>query len=236
VRVRQRQVDDGERPEDRAENEAQAVVQAKMRAAATQGRAPPDDPLAQQQHLVAAAPRSFSRPGANGTDGAHETRRQSSANEWRTGRRDLADSRGRHSLPDQRRTRAADDEDARHNQLSEAVDRELDRIEAFNARKAAAQPQNYGHAEQETRASLSSESSRHRAAFSQNISRINDVWSRQEAQRQLAGVDDTKYHNGLKYERKQSGAFQGKLVSQGTIITIDGEDYVEYRVLTKPIF
>ncbi|KAK2667841.1 hypothetical protein RAB80_017032 [Fusarium oxysporum f. sp. vasinfectum] len=47
--------------------------------------------------------------------------------------------------------------------------------------------------------------------------------------RQLHGRDA-----GVKYERKTLGPFPGKLVSQGTIISIDGEDYVEYRVLGKP--
>ena len=75
-----------------------------------------------------------------------------------------------------------------------------------------------------------------KAAFQENISRLNKVWSHQEAARQQAGVEDAKMHNGVKYERKQLGPFQGKLVSQGTIISIDGEDYVEYRVLTKPTF
>lgn len=37
----------------------------------------------------------------------------------------------------------------------------------------------------------------------------------------------------VKYERKADGPFAGKLVSSGTIITIDGEDYVEYKVLAK---
>lgn len=50
------------------------------------------------------------------------------------------------------------------------------------------------------------------------------------------GAEDTKIYDGIKYERKTTGAFTGKLVSQGTIINIDGEDYVEYRVLTRPSF
>jgi hypothetical protein len=32
---------------------------------------------------------------------------------------------------------------------------------------------------------------------------------------------------GIKYERKQTGPFEGKLVSRGTIISIDDDDYVE---------
>jgi hypothetical protein len=152
----------------------------------------------------------------------------------RTSRREQPTPRGRHSLPDQRMTRGTDNDGARIDGMNDAVDRELARIEAYHARKAATQRQPDFSVGGETTAS--SDSNRHRAAFTQNISRINDVWSRQEEQRQRAGVDDAKYHNGLKYERKQAGPFQGKLVSQGTLISIDGEDYVEYRVLTKPAF
>ncbi|KAJ6436208.1 DDE superfamily endonuclease, CENP-B-like protein [Purpureocillium lavendulum] len=49
-----------------------------------------------------------------------------------------------------------------------------------------------------------------------------------------ADASKDKFHNGVKYERKSTGLFIGKLASPGTIINIDGEDFVEYRVLTKP--
>jgi len=72
---------------------------------------------------------------------------------------------------------------------------------------------------------------------SDDMMRLNSVWARQEAQRiRNAGQDDAKIYNGIKYERKATGPFQGRFVSQGTIISIDGDDYVEYRVLTKPCF
>jgi hypothetical protein len=58
----------------------------------------------------------------------------------------------------------------------------------------------------------------------------------QAARGSLNGTDDSKLYGGIKYERKLSGPFQGRFVSQGSIITIDGDDYVEYRVLTKPSF
>ncbi|ROW00513.1 hypothetical protein VSDG_03250 [Cytospora chrysosperma] len=74
------------------------------------------------------------------------------------------------------------------------------------------------------------------ASFNESISRLNRVWASQEAHRLRTGNEDAKIHMGIKYERKQTGPFEGKLVSQGTIISIDGEDYVEYRVLTKPTF
>lgn len=74
------------------------------------------------------------------------------------------------------------------------------------------------------------------ASFRDNINRLNNVWSSQEAHRIRTGGEDAKIHMGVKYERKTNGPFQGKLVSQGSIISIDGEDYVEYRILTKPTF
>lgn len=73
-------------------------------------------------------------------------------------------------------------------------------------------------------------------AFRENLGRLNNVWSQQEAHRIRTGNEDAKIHLGTKYERKATGPFAGKLVSQGAIISIDGEDYVEYRVLTKPSF
>lgn len=76
-----------------------------------------------------------------------------------------------------------------------------------------------------------------------NIKKLNKVWVAQQAAttHSAAGTppvvdNEVKYHNGIKYERKQNGPFQGKLVSQAQILNIDGEDYVEYRILTKPFF
>ena len=51
-----------------------------------------------------------------------------------------------------------------------------------------------------------------------------------------APTENFKEYNGVRYERRQTGPFGGKLASNGTLINIDGEDYVEYRVLTKVAF
>ncbi|KAF5869085.1 putative trna splicing endonuclease subunit protein [Botrytis fragariae] len=45
--------------------------------------------------------------------------------------------------------------------------------------------------------------------------------------------DNDKIHNGIKYTRRQNGVFEGKHVGPPQLLNIDGEDYVEYRVLTK---
>lgn len=79
-----------------------------------------------------------------------------------------------------------------------------------------------------------------------NLKKLNKVWVAQQAATSSTSprpstasvppTEEVKYHNGIKYERKQTGPFQGKLVSSAQILNIDGEDYVEYRVLTKPSF
>lgn len=71
---------------------------------------------------------------------------------------------------------------------------------------------------------------------SEEIQRLNNVWARQESLRTKAAVEETKIYGGVKYERKYNGLFIGKLVSHGTIIRINGEDYVEHCVLMKPSF
>ncbi|KAB8293800.1 hypothetical protein EYC80_009283 [Monilinia laxa] len=42
-----------------------------------------------------------------------------------------------------------------------------------------------------------------------------------------------KIHNGTKYTKRSNGLFVGQHVEPPQFLTIDGEDHVEYRVLTK---
>lgn len=68
------------------------------------------------------------------------------------------------------------------------------------------------------------------------MQRLNDIWARQEAQRQTGSDEDAKVHGETRYVRKTAGPFQGRYVADTrTLINIDGEDYVEYRVLAKPV-
>ncbi|KAF9765113.1 hypothetical protein IL306_002654 [Fusarium sp. DS 682] len=70
----------------------------------------------------------------------------------------------------------------------------------------------------------------------EDMQRLDKVWAQQESLRLRTNAEDAKMYAGVNYDRKTHGPFTGKLVSQGTIINIDGEDYVEYRVFTKPSF
>jgi hypothetical protein len=105
--------------------------------------------------------------------------------------------------------------------------REIARVEAIQARNDQREA---------SRDVASTRTGDNKILFQDHLSRLNKVWVSQEANRLKAGAEDAKIYMGIKYERKRNGPFEGKLVSQGTIISIDGEDYVEYRVLTKPSF
>lgn len=72
--------------------------------------------------------------------------------------------------------------------------------------------------------------------MSEDMQRLNEIRARQEAFRTTGRSDDVKTYDGNQYRRKTTGPFMRKLVSRGAIINIDGDDYVEYRVLTKPSF
>ncbi|PNY27011.1 Uncharacterized protein TCAP_03062 [Tolypocladium capitatum] len=65
---------------------------------------------------------------------------------------------------------------------------------------------------------------------SEQMQRLNRVWARQATLHIKPGAEDAKSYDGIKYERKSNGPFMGKLVSQGTIVNIDGQDYIEYPV------
>jgi hypothetical protein len=69
---------------------------------------------------------------------------------------------------------------------------------------------------------------------SENVQRLNWVWARQEALRDRAGIVDAKIHGQTKYARKEKGPFAGYYTSEGQMLCIDDEEFVEYRVLLRP--
>ncbi|TPX10615.1 uncharacterized protein E0L32_008501 [Thyridium curvatum] len=235
VRVRQHQIDNGESPEDRIGNETKAVYEAQQRVTSvTRPEALQNLTYGNVGPAVAPAPAV-----PNGEDGYPElkAKREYTGHELRQSRRNLPDSKDaarapRYSLPEASELRAAnrtpsnlgnEDNITRSNNIAR---REIARFEARQMRN------DQRAASREATASREN----NKALFSDQVGRLNKVWAAQEANRLKAGTEDAKIHMGVKYERKQTGPFQGKLVSQGTIISIDGEDYVEYRVLTKPTF
>ncbi|KAM7209467.1 hypothetical protein V8F20_000205 [Naviculisporaceae sp. PSN 640] len=238
-RVRQRQINQGEAPEDRTVNEIKAIGIAMQVAAGyptkAQGTpAPTRGALAQRREDTAYSPSPLGRNDSpvatrhNGPESTTAGAHLAANNEQRQTRRN--EDRGRPRLPpaefrEANRPRPAIGPVERTQALArrelERAENAQNRIEQFAAEREGAGPS----------------TGRGRAAFQDDVSRLNDVWAAQEAARLRAGgAEDAKMYGGIKYERKSSGPFAGRYVAPGAIITIDGEDYVEYRVLTKPTF
>ncbi|KAI0006715.1 hypothetical protein F4779DRAFT_552971 [Xylariaceae sp. FL0662B] len=222
VRVRQSQIDAGETEAERVANETKAVYEAQRRAAAVAkvparsnvGPRPSVGP--EKQESVRNSPRPESSVG--GHELRHARRDGLSRNESQPLRQ---------SLPE-----------AEIRQAGRALNNDpLERVQGYAnrevARMEAAQMRTDRH--QANRNAMASPMNPHRD-FQENVGRMQKIWVAQETNRMRADYEDSKMFMGIKYERKQNGPFAGKLVSQGTIISIDGEDYVEYRVLTKPSF
>lgn len=255
-RVRQYQLDQGEVPEDRIGNEIRAVHEAQARAGS--GYRHIHQPIA-PYHPIAADDSDLTN-GRSDVGGAQPELRQSRRGDSRATPRqsfnenDLRQSRAyaeqEPPRPDSRATNRGQNSDGmeRTNALAR---REIARVEAAQGRAdrhalhreraaalvadAAAAAAAAAVASVPTQTAVAT-NGKPRFHESEDMQRLNKVWARQESLRLKTGAEDAKVYDGVKYERKTNGPFMGKLVSQGTIINIDGEDYVEYRVLTKPSF
>ncbi|TRX92705.1 hypothetical protein FHL15_006379 [Xylaria flabelliformis] len=221
VRVRQSQIDAGEKEDEKVSNETKAVYDAQTRVAHISRGQSSGNVLPRQS--IGGGDREDGQDHVNGS--GHELRHQ---------RRDMmprSEPIPRHPLPEP---------DLRHLTRPPSIDpvervqglasREVARMEAVQMRHDRQHQNRFpvGNAVEPV--------DHHRHHFQENRDRMQKIWASQEQNRIRAGVEDAKMHMGIKYERKQNGPFSGKLVSQGAILTIDGEDYVEYRVLTKPSF
>ncbi|KAK2598000.1 hypothetical protein QQS21_005836 [Conoideocrella luteorostrata] len=241
-RVRQHQLDHGEISTERIENETKAVYEAQTRA----GTMPYKQPHNVTVPTFSASPQGDDdRVNGRHGYGGHELR-QSRRTEPRPIRASLNENELRanrlHSVEAAERTGAlARREIAR----AEAAQGRADRTAFHRERAAAAAAADAANAAAAAAAAAASNmpvdhhhNGNGRMLFheTEDMQRLNKVWARQETLRMKGGPDDAKIYDGIKYERKSTGPFMGKLVSQGTIINIDGEDYVEYRVLTKPSF
>ncbi|KAF5257097.1 hypothetical protein FOXYS1_12384 [Fusarium oxysporum] len=246
-RVRQYQIDMGEKEGERTSNETKAVYEAQARAAGTNYKAPA--PLS----IAPALPRL---PGDYGEESDQTGRMGYGGHELRQSRRvEAARAEARQSYididtppqpapaPRQTTGRTSLNNNAIE-RTSALAEREIARVElaqerahlqAANRERAAAAA---AQAAQAAAANIPGVAVNGRQQLHERdeMQRLNKVWARQESLRLRTNAEDAKMYAGVKYERKTQGPFTGKLVSQGTIINIDGEDYIEYRVLAKPSF
>ncbi|RSL84762.1 hypothetical protein BHE90_014598 [Fusarium euwallaceae] len=256
-RVRQWQIDHGESPEERTANETKAVYDAQARVAGTSFK------TAAPLSIAPALPRMPDDYDSDQTGragfGGHELRQSRRVEAARAIDAARMESRPTRQVPGEMETSAQLPPQAQprsapavgKGQGSDAIERTSSLARREIARAEAAQGRADRHAANRERAVAAAADAANAAVAaipsvavngrmrfheSEEMQRLNKVWARQETLRMKAGSEDAKIYGGVKYERKANGPFMGKLVSQGNIITIDGEDYVEYRVLTKPSF
>ncbi|KAK4132948.1 hypothetical protein BT67DRAFT_479917 [Trichocladium antarcticum] len=241
-RIRQYHLDNNETEDQRIANETAAVIEARQRVAlgVPVRKDNADLPgIAMKRHTMTngngntIASSTLASTLVTAKPDEPDTARRSENGGARPGRRPLFDIEFRaanRGPPTPNRRTPGPSVLERTNSLAR---REIARLEAAQARadlRAASR-----EASLDPAAAASSASS-NKALFKDNVTRLDKVWVSQEVNRIKAGGEDTIIYGGTKYERKQSGPFEGKLVSHGQIISIDGEDYVEYKVLTKPTF
>ncbi|KAF5712767.1 hypothetical protein FGLOB1_4360 [Fusarium globosum] len=246
-RVRQYQIDMGEKEGERASNETKAVNEAKARVAGANPKA------AAPLSVAPALPRL---PGDYGEEPDQTGRIGYGGHELRQSRRveaARAEARQAYIYTDTRPQPAAAPRQStgRTSLSSNAVERTSSLVERAITRVELAQERADNCAANRERAAAAAAQAAQAAAANipgiavngrqqlherDEMQRLDKVWARQESLRLRTNAENTKMYAGVKYERKTQGPFTGKLVSEGTIINIDGEDYIEYRVLTKPLF
>ncbi|PCD22941.1 hypothetical protein FGRA07_04311 [Fusarium graminearum] len=250
-RVRQSQLDRGETADERQQNEITAISEAQARAAGTSYKALAPLSIAPRLPGVFGEDQDQSpKPSWTGNENRQELRQsrrvEAARAEGRLTRQPPIDIDAAQPTPATRPIAGKTQQSTNALERTSALaEREITRVEqaqerahlqAANRERAAAAA---AQAAAAAAAKIPGMATNGRQQFheSHEMQRLNKVWASQESMRfSRASADDAKMYGGVKYERKANGPFMGKLVSQGTIINIDGEDYVEYRVLTKPSF
>lgn len=227
-RVRQYQMDQGERQEDKEENRKIAIDEARHRVASGFTKPEPREHPLPSNTNGGLGEGPYTDVALKHETPTHETRQAHARRSLPT----LVPNQARQSTqpPEFRAANRGVAVESRTNNLAVNAVARVEARQTKNDQREAAYM-----ARQSTEGEADGEADG-QASFQDNVSRLNRVWAAQEAHRMRANKEDAKIYMGIKYERKQTGPFEGKLVSQGTIISIDGEDYVEYRVLTKPTF
>ncbi|CAG1983934.1 unnamed protein product, partial [Fusarium graminearum] len=250
-RVRQSQLDRGETADERQQNEITAISEAQARAAGTSYKALAPLSIAPRLPGVFGEDQDQSpKPSWTGNENRQELRQsrrvEAARAEGRLTRQPPIDIDAAQPTPATRPIAGKTQQSTNALERTSALaEREITRVEqaqerahlqAANRERAAAAA---AQAAAAAAAKIPGMATNGLQQFheSHEMQRLNKVWASQESMRfSRASADDAKMYGGVKYERKANGPFMGKLVSQGTIINIDGEDYVEYRVLTKPSF
>ncbi|EXM13885.1 hypothetical protein FOTG_17685 [Fusarium oxysporum f. sp. vasinfectum 25433] len=241
-RVRQWQIDGGETAEEKTANETKAVYEAQARVAGTNHKAAtplsiaptlphqPDNYVEETDHT--------GRLGFGGHELRQSRRVEAARAEARPARQVLVEVDTPQPPPVPRpATSRTPQSNKAFERTSALAEREITRVELAQER-AHLKAANHERAAAAAAAAIPqiTVNGRQHLHEREEMQRLDKVWARQESLRMKARAEDAKMYGGVKYERKANGPFTGKLVSQGTIINIDGEDYVEYRVLTKPSF
>ncbi|CVL08159.1 uncharacterized protein FMAN_14183 [Fusarium mangiferae] len=246
-RVRQYQIDMGEKEGERTSNETKAVIEAKARVAGANPKA------AAPLSVAPALPRL---PGDYGEEPDQTGRIGYDGHELRQSRRvEAARAEARQAYIDidtpSQPAAAPRQSTGRTSLNNNAIERTSALAERAIARVELAQERADKCAANRERAAAAAAQAAQAAAANipgiavngrqqlherDEMQRLDKVWARQESLRLRTNAEDAKMYAGVKYERKTQGSFTGKLVSQGTIVNIDGEDYIEYRVLAKPSF
>jgi len=255
VRIRQYQIDAGEVVEDRVANETKAVIDAQMRVM----NAFKPDP--ETRWAGTFTPNNLSVKGADANPSTDRPPKRD-LQEARPSRRSYPDTRDtsrRHALPDAgtefraanrpptldpversnsiaRREIAARADQVQQQQMQQQRPPPGPPVQPVQPRPVAMAIQNNKRDSPAAPPQGPPAPNSRKPPFADATERLQGVWAAQEDRRIKSNNEDAKMYMGIKYERKTNGHFEGKLVSQGTIISIDGEDYVEYRVLTKPSF
>lgn len=265
-RVRQYQLDHGETPDERKANEEKAVVEAQKRvnsmmlgaskynyvATDTGGTASaPDTPVQANGGAFGQELRTSRRTEARLLAQAHASAQAEAESQTQEHTRPQQERSNRADGRPEARTRrtlgGADTPPVGRNSLGNKANalaqREISRAEATQHRAdvyASHRERAAAVAAKEASAAAASTSNGTNGirsfASNDDLERLNSVWARQESLRARHGAEDAKVYDGRKYERKSTGPFVGKLASQGSLINIDGEDYIEYRILMKPTF
>ncbi|KAH8745560.1 hypothetical protein F5883DRAFT_438769, partial [Diaporthe sp. PMI_573] len=204
-RVRQHQLGRGERPEDQDDNREFAINQARRRVAV--GFIKPEP---RKDPVLSSVNRSLG-------EGSHTDIGLEQGTHTRKTRQARARYSRPYTVPDHARqltqpptVRAANRSSSVHFRINDLAVDAVAHVEARQTkndqREAARLPRQCTQGDADGDASGQS-------FVQHNASRPNRVWADQDANRLRDSNDDNKIHMGIKYERKQTGPFEGKLVS-----------------------